>query len=372
MARTLAGQSLVLRSVCLALVGAAFLPAPARALTPKSPEVKASVARACAYLAASTSTEGRHGGKALVGLVFLKAEQPNHARVQEAVAAVYDALKSDNPGNVEYVYATGLMLIFLTELPPEQHVQHAEAINTLVGRLQACQKAHGGWGYLARDTGDTSMTQYGILGYWSAEAAGFETPLDSWEKGANWLMRTQDPDGAHGYQGNDPGGFIPIEQATTTESICAAGAGSLYMCADYFGLLDDKLGKGGAADDADNPLKRVKKPGVGRKGKETTQVDPSMLWQRMEKANGHMDKIFTVDPQQHPYYYLYAYERYRTFRDYVDGNIEKEMPWYTDAAKSLFKLQDADGHWQTRNQEGNVCDTCFATLFLLRSMYKKV
>src|SRR5207249_1206174 len=57
----------------------------ARALSPKSPEVKASVARALDYLA--KHDDRRDGGQVVVGLTFLKADQPEHPKVQRALAA---------------------------------------------------------------------------------------------------------------------------------------------------------------------------------------------------------------------------------------------------------------------------------------------
>ncbi len=368
---TLGRRSWASLSVCAALMGGASCPAPARALTPKSPEVKEAVERACAFLA--SHEEHRPGGKALVGLTFIKAGKLDHPRVKEGIAAVNQMMKFDL--NSHNVYTIGLTLIFLTELPPPQQAEQADTIRRLIAHLKAVQKSHGGWGYAALQTGDTSMHQYGILAMWSAEAAGYDTPLECWEKAANWVIRTQAPNGSYTYQGQDPGGFTPIEQdkGGTRPSICAAGSGCLYMCADYFGLLDEKLGSNAGVGDGDSPLKKVKKPGTGRKGKESTQVDPQMLWGRISKADEYMNANYTLYPAVHPCYYLYAFERYKTFKDYCECNIDKEVAWYTEMAQNLFKMQKADGHWDPWHHEnGEVCDTCFAALFLLRSMYKKV
>ncbi|HEV3004672.1 MAG TPA: HEAT repeat domain-containing protein [Pirellulales bacterium] len=335
-------------------------------MNPKSPEVQAAVARACAYLA--KSPESRPGAQALVGLTFLKAEQPNHPKVQEGISGAGAVLTS--PLARTDVYSLGIAIIFMTELEKGLQAQHAETIRALIAQLKSIQKPHGGWGYPHFETGDTSMTQYAVLAMWSADVAGYDTPQECWEKVVNWAMRCQAPDGGFGYQGKDSGSLTAsVEQVRTHESICAAGSGILYMCADYFGLLDNAVNK----DTGEALLKKVKKPGVGRKGRETTQVAPDMLWERIGKANAHMDSIFTVHPQIHPYYYLYAFERYKTFKDYSEGNIEKEVAWYDECAKSLFTYQEQDGHWKTWHADvGDVCDTCFGTLFLLRSMYKKV
>ena len=348
------------------IAGTFLLPAsPARALTPESPEVEAAGGRACAFLA--KNDDPRPGARALVGLVFLKAKQPDHPRVQQGLKAIANALQFQL--NTLEVYSVRLMLTFLTELPNGQQAQHANTINTLIAQLKAMQKPHGGWGYPHLDTGDTSMTQNAVLGLWAADAAGYDTPLDCWEQVANWALRTQAPDGGFGYQANDPGSFTPIEQKDERESLCAAGSGILYMCADYFGLLADQLEE--EPDDA--VLKKVKKPDVGRKGKETNQVDREMLWERIGKANQHMDAVYNVHPQIHPYYYLYALERYQTLKDYSEGILDQEVAWYDECAKALFSRQQEDGSWKTWHLDvGDVCDTCFATLFLLRSMRQTI
>src|SRR5262245_12979432 len=93
---------------------------PASALTPKSPEVKAAVQKALGYL--SNNIDRRMGGQVLIGLTFLKAEQPNHPKVAEGIKAANDILgrlsvESD-------VYNLGVLLIFLTELPKEIQPQY--------------------------------------------------------------------------------------------------------------------------------------------------------------------------------------------------------------------------------------------------------
>jgi len=354
------------------LVGTLWLPAAsAWEFTFASPEVEAAVEKALDYLEKHASDEPRPGGQVLVGLTFLKARKPDHPAVQAALAATQRQLAQ--PVIQGDVYTVGLMLVFLCELPPDE--RQAELIDRLVDQLRRMQKPHGGWGYLHLETGDTSMTQMAVLGLWSADAAGHSTPLECWEKVTHWLMRTQAPNGSFSYQGKDPGGFTSIEQDTngTRPSMCAAGSGCLYMCADYFGLLDEKRGSGTTTADTDHPLKRVKQPNSGRNERKSSLIDRGMLWERIAMADQYMNAHYTVYPEVHPHYYLYALERYKTFKDYCDGNDDAEAAWYTEAAQNLLNLQKEDGHWaSSRHENGDVCDTCFATLFLLRSMRQKI
>ena len=97
--------------------------APARALTPESPEVVAVVEKACGYLEKHARDEGRPGGKALVGLTFLKAGKPDHPAVQQALAATQQHLAQ--PVIHGDVYMVALMLVFLCELPKDQRAGQA-------------------------------------------------------------------------------------------------------------------------------------------------------------------------------------------------------------------------------------------------------
>ena len=56
---------------------------------------------------------------------------------------------------------------------------------------------------------------------------------------ANWLLKTQDPSGGFGYQGNiAPNAGALVAQSEIRPSMTAAGSGSLYICANLLGLID--------------------------------------------------------------------------------------------------------------------------------------
>ena len=360
-------------AVALATIVSVHCASPAVALSPESPEVRAAVAKAVAFLEKTQDGHlgnARPGAKALVGIVMIKAGKPDHPRVQEAVQAIKGEVLNANSS--PDVYTLGLCLIFLTEpeLPQDVIQQNSELIVGLVEKLKSVQKAHGGWGYPSFTTGDTSMTQYAALGLWSAEAAGYEAPLDVWERLTNWLIRTQAANGAFGYQGNDPGAFDrPAPQERTTLSMCAAGAASLYVCADHFKLINPELE---SVDDTPAALKRVPK----KKNEGTGIVDVSRLKAAIDKSDQLLNN-FVAEPKDpahpYPYYYIYASERYRSFRDYANGKLDKEPDWYTTGARHLMSKQGVDGSWLGHAPEvGVVPDTCFATLFLLRSMRKAI
>ncbi len=73
------------------------------------------------------------------------------------------------------------------------------------------------------------------------------------------------------------------------------------------------------------------------------------------------------------FYYLYAYERYASFRELSEGQVDPEPKWYTDGARYLLHLQGADGSWTTeKSPAGITADTAFGALFLLRSSKKSI
>ena len=87
------------------------------------------------------------------------------------------------------IYTQGLVIVFLVQLDGfKNNGPHHDNIVTLLEYLHSQQKGHGGWGYPEKSSGDTSMTQYGVLSAWEAKQAGFSVSADSLERAANWLL----------------------------------------------------------------------------------------------------------------------------------------------------------------------------------------
>ena len=173
-----------------------------QAVTKDTPEVRELVDKGLKYL--ESHTDERLGGRCLVALCFVKeGASLEHPRIQEAIKAC-EAMSANDLLNENHLYSNGLAIIFLSELDP---VKYRGLIERFAGALANRQKPHGGWGYESELIGDTSQTQYAILAYWELMQIGLAPRVESVEKGANWLMRTQDPSGAWGYKGMDPGSF---------------------------------------------------------------------------------------------------------------------------------------------------------------------
>jgi hypothetical protein len=364
------GRTAVLLQVCaVTLLASLATRNGARAVTPESPEVRKLIASALTYL--EEHVDERLGGRCLNGLVFLKADQPDHPRVREALEACRDTIRANPPDAVLDVYSNGLAIIFLCELSPQAH---AREIEWYLGRMKARQKPHGGWGYETYETGDTSQTQYAALAYWEAHRRGFGIEPSSVEKLANWLMRTQGPDGCWGYQGQISTTGKPVPQTETNCSMLAAGLGCVYICADLFGIQrraatgESGSGEASSTPAALRPVESAKERVVSKL--RTQQLDVPRLTDTMERAHAWMKENYRIDIGVKRYYYLYGLERYKSFQEAADGVIEPEPKWYNDGYEFLAEDQQPNGSW--RGYCGADCDTAFAALFLLRSAQKSL
>jgi hypothetical protein len=295
-------------------------------------------------------------------------------KILYAVKAIQTTVGDGDPGRIrlenDAIYSVGLSIIFLVTLDPSKY---SSEIQCLVDYLQLMQKDHGGWGYEDRGTGDTSMTQYGVLSAWEVTQAGFRVPTESIEGVATWLLKTQDPSGGFGYQGRISEGFTPIPQSGVQHSLTAAGLGSTYICADLLGMVV----RAEQRDDGLPPaLKEVKseqeKQGGGRKPR--TRLEPRLLQNVQGRGNHWMEANYVIDPKNWTYYYMYALERYMSFRELAEGKAAAKSgklgTWYDDGVRLLMEQQKEDGSWVGQGRA--VADTSFAVLFLLRSTKKSI
>jgi hypothetical protein len=358
--------------LCAAALAGAFLCAkPAAAgVTPESPEVIKVVNSALTFL--ESHGHDRLGGKCLIGLAFVKSGRPDQARVKEAIDACVKTTK-DNPPDAELdMYSNGLAIIFLCEVSAEKY---RHEIEWYLGRLKARQKSFGGWGYHDLQSGDTSQSQYGALSYWEANRRGFSLDGASIENFANWLLKTQGPDGCWGYQGQIAPDDTLIPQNETTCSMLAAGLGSLYICADLFGMHPKvtKEATAGAGEEAlPSALRPVDESGHSGGPKEfhPAKISQAKIVATITRAHDWMAKNYKIDIGEKRYYYLYGLERYKSFQESFEGSEDKSPQWYNDGYEFLAKTQNADGSWAGYCQAE--CDTAFSILFLLRSTQKSI
>jgi hypothetical protein len=144
----------------------------------------------------------------------------------------------------------------------------------------------------------------------------------------------------------------------------AAGLGSLYITADTLGLLQSRK----KADSSLPPaLKRVGEA-LADIEKRTSTIDSRLVRRAVNDGNHWFSSHYTMESESHTYYYLYAFERYQSFREVAEGRIDKSPGWYNDIYNYLRKKQEPDGSWN--DSDGAAVATSFCVLTLLRSTKK--
>jgi hypothetical protein len=318
--------------------------------------VQESVARAAAFL--ENASDERLGAKALAARVMMYLGKPEHPLVTEALEAARRELAG---GGVEEtrIYSLGLAIVMLAELDDSRH---RELLDGLTAMLVKLQKPHGGWGYPNRTTGDTSMTQYAVYGLWNAGRTGVLVDDRVWAQAIDWLIRTQDPGGGWGYQGNDPGGAALVRQQEIRRSISEGALASLYLGGERFGLW--RFGETTEPEVAPQLRPVAARDLVRRK----PPFDAARC--RAAVAAGCRWDDASQEPiyPGFPCYHLYTIERYRTFRGAAEKSNDEK--WYDDGVAYLLKTQRPSGEWAT--PEGPVPATGFAALFMLRATRKAI
>jgi hypothetical protein len=294
---------------------------------------------------------------------MLKAGVPaTDAAVQAIVAGVEKKFSTGAYKPSVPQYESGVDLMFLAEADP---TRYRDRIAEIAQFIIAQQDASGFWDYPPpeRRAGDTSITQYGLLGLWSAAHSGVDVPADVWERAGRWVIRTQNPNGSFQYR--------PGTSPHTTHGLTAAGAGSLEIIA--VNLFPG--GKPKAQPAAEVPkfgvlekvqLDQEKKPPSGAV---TIRIDE--LRAAEAKGVGWLTANFRITKVDGlPMYYLYALERVASL-----AAIERvgSHDWYAEGLSYLTSTQLADGSWKSDSAaEREIAATSFAVLFIMRATKQMV
>lgn len=314
-------------------------------------------------------THAQVGGKALIALAFHKAGRPeSHPQIQNALADCRENVES--MPSQSHIYGKAVATIFLLETGLDESLGKRYA-----GMMARHQKGHGGFGYVTYETGDTSQTQYAALTYWELLNAGVNLDADSVQRCLNWLIRTQDPSGAWGYQGHDPGNYELVKQEDQVgRSMAAAGMGGVMILGNALGLLQPPGVAEAEEAAAETPAALRRADETGKKRKTTLpagDVDKELLAKCVARGQAWFDKnMSAVSDTEHKSYYLYSLERYKSFEEYIAGASEEEPDWYQKGYEYLKETQREDGSWT--DADGQQCATAFAVLFLLRSTQQSI
>jgi hypothetical protein len=227
----------------------------------------------------------------------------------------------------------------------------------LAAYLTSRQKPNGSWDYDNRVAGDTSISQYALLGLWECANAGAYVPPSVWDRAAAWYLSVQGSNGGWSYH--------PDEDASTQRiSTTAAGVGSLLLC-------DRELTAHSNRQENPSPL-LVRLTGQERDRDYRRAISRVQIERGVRMGLDWLSANF--DPSNGAlfgataYYSMYGIERIWAFADRrMLGNADL----FERAKSFVLSTQNPDGSWPTQELAERV-NTAWALLFLTRSTRKSI
>jgi len=341
------------RLVPVALAGLLVLAGPPSALRAADDPA---VARGVQFL--RTRANGSQIGEtALIALAMLKADvPPGDPAVAACVAKLRARFSSggydpERKGGAD-VYEAAAVSLAISNLNSE--ARRAE-LSTLANYLVSKQKANGSWDYDSRQAGDTSISQYAVLGLWEAENGGASVPPQVWDRAAQWFLSSQAAGGSWNYH-RDEGGN------PETVSMTAAGVGSLLICQRQ--LAKNRRGSVDQGTALLTPL-----GGEARTARYDAAVAPARVVQGVRRGLSWLAANFTTSNAQvigpSAYYGLYGVERIGAL---ADTDTLGRVDWFDQGKRFLHSTQRGDGAWDSTH--GDVPNTAWSVLFLTKSTAK--
>jgi hypothetical protein len=295
------------------------------------------------------------GQSAMIALAMIKAEVPASDPDLQAYLAKIRARFSSSSFTPEAasgfgVYESAACAMALANQDAEGN---REWLRMIASFLLSKQNANGSWDYAHRDHGDTSISQYAILGLWESENAGVEIPPSTWDRAATWFMSVQSSAGSWSYHRDET-------QYPETLSMTAAGVGSLLICQRQ---LDNYRNTKRGTSTLLKSL--VAESGFGEYHPANTNAQ---LDGAIRRGLGWIAANFApANPQlagQSPYYMLYGIERIGALADREKiGRVD----WYEKGREFITSTQEGGG-W--KGMHGNDMNTVWAILFLTKSTQK--
>jgi hypothetical protein len=299
------------------------------------------------------------GESAMIALALLKAEVPAADPVLQACVAkirarfTSSAYSPERPAGTG-TYEAGVSAMVLANLDA---TENRGWIALIASYLLSRQNANGSWDYNNRPPGDSSISQYAVLGLWEAENAGVEVPPSVWDRAASWYMSVQSGSGSWNYHRDDPG-------SPETLSMTAAGVGSLMICQRQ--LERYRQTKRDGASSLLSALVPESSHADYRRSTSKTQVDQAIQrginWIGANFAPGNINLVGHT-----PYYMFYGIERIGALGD---REMIGRVDWYAKGRDFIQSTARPDGSWT--GDFGPEVNTVWAILFLTRSTAKTI
>ncbi|MEM7473750.1 MAG: hypothetical protein AAF483_02085 [Planctomycetota bacterium] len=354
-----------------------FIQSAAGQYTPEHPKVQEMVNKGLKFLeraGPSINPEYRDGGPMLVGYTAYKVTgDPDHPLVKQGLEiAVKMCANISNAHSEKIVYEASVAAVFLCTVDAAKYDREIREVLYWFGNIQ---KQNGGFGYLNRNTGDTSQVQYVMLALWTMKEVGIDIPPQIAEGTIRYLKATIDPSGGWGYQGKVSLG-APVKQDKVTKSLATAGLGAIIIAGDVLGFYGER-----------DRNKKNKEDGI-------PEVFERVDLERRKRLNARVITMTRADTDREItagvryqanskpnrslwwYYWLYSEERYESFVEIVENRQQKSPPWYNQGVTQLMQIQGPDGEWGGQNSNPDYTSaqisTAFSILFLIRSTQKAI
>ena len=330
---------------------------------PIDPRAVPAVNRGVAYLKGRARIM-EPGEAALAALAMIKADvKPNDPGVQACMARFLPRIAADGfhperKGGHDN-YEAAVVIMALGNVDPGSYAREIEIVTEY---LLAKQLGSGGWDYDGRSTGDTSMTQYAMLGLWEAESLGVSVPPRAFDRAASWFLSKQYADGGWNYH--------PDEIAwQETVAMTSAGVGSLLICKQVL----DRYRKG---PDVAHPMliplvvEGAPESALTYKVQTTPAAMTVGARRGIEWIARNYSALSSERMGQSPFYGLYGVERAAA----LAGADTAKIPvfnWYEPGLSFVLGAQNGDGSWDM-GQHGVGPNTCWAILFAVKSTEQSV
>ena len=335
-------------------------------------KIDAAILKAQQYLLLSRFGGGSGGG-AIAALAYMKSGGDKHLpEIDQLVAEILRKIESNTNyrPTSNHNYEASVDLMVLEAIDAETYRLPMEAI---VSYLIHSQQPNGAWFYdrqIEPDCGDTSITQYALMGLWAAARAGIDVPTEVWEKAARWHIDKQKDEGGFVYHPFDRKLYNNPEHHKTTDTMTAAGTSSLLIIRRM--LFDEaELAPDIRPADAKRRfgvLERFtdEKPSVQKKTVKTPpSMKPAVIDKALKESTRWIGAHFGEKNHNHEQwfaYHLYTLERVAALLDVVKLGSHD---WYDEGADELLLRQAQDGSWVDHG--GQQAATAMALMFLSKA-----
>lgn len=335
----------------------------------ENPTAQLIIQRASPVLASKVAADERPGYVAMCTLALLKSGMPKtRPEIADALrklsARVTGTFYNAAEGEDKSVYEAAALLIMFANADPEAYKKQVEYLATFIISKQT---SSGSWGYVVHagqpGSGDTSLTQFALLGLWEATNLEITINPNVFDRAATWLLRTQRSSGGFTYQ---PG----TAEREPTVSLTAAGTGSLLICQSQLSKVrtprdQEKIGnkpKSKLLISLDENGDEVTESSQNQTRGMSTSMDD--LRRGIQRGMGWLSANFGVEQMygETPFYALYSIERVASLNDV---EVLGTKAWYDIGLNYINSHMSPEGMFDS--QYGPNVNTAWAILFAARS-----